>query len=109
MGRAFVHGEMKKACNQFRPGRALSDVVKELITLPLEPQITFVADAFVQLQDARHIADYDTSKNLARGYAWTQIALADQAFAAWEAVKDSANAKAFLAVLLLNRQWQARP
>ena len=55
-----------------------------------------------------HSADYDTTEVFSRPDVLSTIDLVDQAFAAWKAVKDTPNANAFLAALLLNRHWRAK-
>ncbi|MGH6989042.1 MAG: hypothetical protein ACREFD_10650 [Stellaceae bacterium] len=102
--RAFAHGEMKRVCNQIQRS-SLSPTLDQLFSKPLEPELRTVARAFVELQDARHGADYDTSEPIARLEAAQKIYLADQAFEAWDAIKNTPNATIFLAALLLNAKW----
>ena len=79
-----------------------------MIASPLEVELVTIAEAFVELQEARHSADYDTTEVFSRPDVLSTIDLVDQAFAAWKAVKDTPNANAFLAALLLNRHWRAK-
>jgi len=107
--RAFVHSEMKKVCQQFRQGNVanLAPAIQAIIQQPLEPGLAIIAGAFVELQEARHIADYDVSDTFTRLDVLEKIDLVDQAFAAWRGVKDHPNANIFVAALLLDRQWRA--
>jgi F0F1-type ATP synthase assembly protein I len=59
----------------------------------------------VQLQETRHVADYDHSASFVRAEALKIIADVDQAFAAWHSVRNQPNATVFLAALMLQRQW----
>jgi uncharacterized protein (UPF0332 family) len=106
--RAFVHEDMKKVCVQFRHGNVenLSDALKAMVSPPIEGELSTVADAFVELQEARHDSDYDTTEVFARAEALEKLQQASEAFAAWKAVKGKPNATAFLAALLLNKQWR---
>jgi hypothetical protein len=78
-----------------------------LAVSPLESELVTVADAFIQLQQYRHAADYDFSKPFTRADVLTRIELAEQAFKAWKIIRNTDNAKVFLASLLLQRHWQA--
>ena len=44
----------------------LSDHLRPLVSLPLEPGLVSTATQFLLLQDARHAADYDVSQNFTR-------------------------------------------
>jgi len=105
--RAFAHREMKHVCKQFGSGsvQSLNAGTRKLVTAPLAPELVSVATAFADLQEARHQADYDVSEVLTRVDVLQKIALARQAFAAWQAIKGTPNAAVFLAALLLQRHW----
>lgn len=99
---------MKKVCEQFQHGRVrnLGLALQQLVTEPLEPEIATVANAFVELQEARHGADYDSTQTFNRSDVLITVAMAEQAFTAWKRIRTSPNAAAFLAALLLNRHWR---
>jgi len=98
---------MKTVCKQFARGdvHQLSSGTAQLIAAPLEPELISVADSFVELQEARHVADYDVWEPFGRVDVLQKIALAEQAINSWNTVRDRPNAKVFLAALLLQRQW----
>ncbi|HXQ50908.1 MAG TPA: hypothetical protein VN802_07435 [Stellaceae bacterium] len=106
--RAFTHEDMKKACIQFRPGKVenLTEALKALVSEPIQSELSLIADAFVELQEARHDADYDTTQVFARADTLEKVEQANEAFAAWKLVRNEPNATAFLAALLLNRLWR---
>jgi hypothetical protein len=108
--RAFVHGDMKAAC-EFFTGNAITDPnnsnnLRHLLTLPIEALITNVAAAFVDLQQARHAADYDHLSQLTRANALLKVSKAEQAFLDWTLIRNSSNANVFLATLLLHNRWR---
>lgn len=107
--RAFSHADMKRVCSSFQHNNVenLPDEIKPLITEPLEQEFSIVAEAFVQLQEDRHIADYDFSKQFARTDVLMKIDMVDQAFTAWRVIRKRPNANAFLAALLLHRHWRS--
>lgn len=97
LARAFDHGTMKTVAVAYKgegwrvpsklgPGRA---------ALRVSPGLRFVAETFVQLQAARHEADYNTAAGLTRNEAKDLVEQATKAFAAWDAVPES-EAIAFL-------------
>lgn len=54
--RAFSHGDARSVCELFAKP---TGGIKDLTTDPLETELTEIAGAFVELQEARHQADYD--------------------------------------------------
>jgi hypothetical protein len=96
--RAYNHGAMNAVCKNLKS-------LAPLMTTPLEPQLAAVADTFVNLQQARHDADYDYSITFIRTDVLQKISLVDLAFLNWKTVRNSSNARVFLAALLLQRYW----
>ncbi len=102
--RAFDHGAMRQCCRAFSGG-ALPAAIAPLSPVPVSPELRLVAQAFVTLQDARHIADYDVAISYSRSYAVSLIDVTEAAFAAWRAIRTTDEARVFLVSLLLWRQW----
>ncbi len=113
--RAFSHGEMRNVCKGFadghhavirnrQPGQP-PPATRKLITLPLEPSLFAVIEAFVDLQEARNEADYNLDKQWNRLDVLTRVQTARQAFADWAAIRGTPNATIFVVALLLQRQW----
>ena len=100
--RAFAHGEMKNACEQIAKS---SNVLLDLFVAPLEAELKTVAEVFVELQQQRHLADYDLSQSFNRIKVVGIVAKANSAIAAWSRIRNSPNANVFLAALLLNNRW----
>ena len=85
LSRVFDHGPMKHVCSTFsatRGGRrpAVSPALTSLVVVPLEPEIVRLARAFVDLQEFRHVADYDLSQRLNRPDVLSKIEQARNAF-----------------------------
>jgi hypothetical protein len=78
LSRAFVHTTMKSACSSFGGGTLKSSVTKGL---PQDPQGTYripkpiqdIAATFAELQEKRHLADYDLSERFKRSEVLTLI------------------------------------
>lgn len=66
-----------------------------------------VADTFVDLQEARHEADYDTTKVYSRQEVLDLVLRCQRAIAAWHRVKGSPWAETYLVALLANRQLRS--
>lgn len=96
---------MKAVCEQFGRGTIAHAGTGRLITKPLEDDLQLVAKAFVDLQEARHGADYDMVVSLIRVDVLQKIGEVRAAFEAWKRVRDTPNAKIFLSALLLQRYW----
>lgn len=69
-----------------------------------------VAATFVDLQEARHEADYNLSKAFTRAEARRLVAQADKAFTDWKTVvampPHAEMCDLFLATLLLGERWK---
>lgn len=100
--RAFAHGEMKSACQAFvRPTGGITN----LTTSPLAQEINSVASALVELQEARHKADYDLTEAFDRVQVLSRVEQARKALNDWRAVRGTPNANVFLAALLVHNKW----
>lgn len=97
--RAFAHKMMKDACREIVKPNA-GNLHRSLCGNPVPPDLLVVARTFVDLQQARHEADYDTSKGFTRRETLDQVEAAEQATARWNAIRKTIPADAFLAALL---------
>jgi hypothetical protein len=64
-----------------------------------------VAAAFVELQEARHEADYNVNRSFTRLESTNLVARSAQAFATWQGIRNDPIAKSYLAALLLWKKW----
>jgi hypothetical protein len=103
--RAFSHSEMKQACLRFAAG-AIPDHLKAITTGVVPDDLRTVADAFIQLQQTRHEADYNVSQTFNRPDTLTLVQQAREAFEAWRRVRDQQIATVFLVNLLLGVKWK---
>lgn len=101
--RSFEHGDMKQASRSFGNPQAQSATLTGGITIPIDLQD--VAAAFVELQEARHEADYNVERAFTRVEAQNLVARVGQAFQSWDAVKQDPAARLYLASLLLWKKW----
>jgi uncharacterized protein (UPF0332 family) len=102
--RAFSHQEMRKACQAFS-SRALSEPLLTLVgQLPSE-QLRNIASAFIELQEQRHKADYDTGANFSRNETKAFLEKADSIFATWREIENTDEATVFLAALAFGARW----
>lgn len=106
LARAFRHSGMKKTAIAFAkrqvPPRLASGLGHQQVQQPLSD----VATAFVQLQEARHDADYNRALRFTRRETLDLVDLADQAFRDWRHVRGSLPADTFLTGLLAYEQMQ---
>ncbi len=101
--RAYDHGEMKAAANSFKGGN-LPGPLQGALTGPIPSALRDVCVAFIQLQQARHEADYDLTLTLTRRETLTLVDRAKRAFQDWSTVADSEAADMFLLALLLRKK-----
>jgi hypothetical protein len=109
--RAFNHGQMRDVCAAFVEGNArpagnrIPPATKALLSFPLAPALVQVLQAFVDLQEARHDADYNPSKIWNRLDVLNYVYIVQQAFADWKTIEKTPNASTFMAALLLQKHW----
>ncbi|MEX2560734.1 MAG: hypothetical protein WD403_12510 [Pirellulales bacterium] len=72
---------------------------------PIPQEVQNVAKAFVDLQQARHDADYDLARSFPRSDALAFVEQAKQAFVDWRGVRKGDLARIYLACFLLWKQW----
>ena len=101
--RAFNHTEMREACAEYvkwAPGSRLASLVS---TQPGQQLLT-VAQAFVDLQEARHRADYDLGTAITNDEALDLLQQATFAHLAFDAVEQRPETSVFLTCLLLGKR-----
>ena len=89
-------------CDMFE---STSGGIRGLTTHPLEVELTDVARIFVQLQEARHLADYDLAAVFDRDQVLNYVDKTQLAMEKWKAIKNTPNANVFLTALLLHGRW----
>ena len=106
LARAYAHRNMLKVARQFTSRGVSLKLLPGLKSLPLQPELVAVAETFVDLQQARHEADYDIMRRFNRNEV---LDLADRAQAAmtdWRQIRKSAQADTFLIGLLAFESMQ---
>ena len=94
VARAFEHRDMRRACEAFvaRPAPVSGSAGSRLLS---------VAEAFIELQTDRHLADYDAVNPFSRTQAFKLLGSAEQAFLDLDAVRGDPLAEEFLLDLLM--------
>ena len=99
--RGLQHGSMKDAAQKFR-NATWKDWHGDQKTIP--PARRQVASAFVDLQDERHIADYDNHEQWSATEVQAILNSAHSAFQNWESIRTDPMAGNFLLLMLLPKQ-----
>ncbi|MFZ0743992.1 MAG: hypothetical protein WAM85_06280 [Terracidiphilus sp.] len=102
--RSLDHSTMKEAAKRFE-SQNLPDSIKSLVTIPMPGALVAVARDFISLQEERHKADCDLAKPFDRARAQNAVSIASRLFAFWNAVRDTDDARVFLASQLFSRHW----
>ena len=103
--RWFDHVTMKQTCQRFVPIK-LSHPLKGLIGDSASDELRTVALAFIELQEARHDADYNLSYAVNHDLAREYIATATGALKAWANLAGTEEANIFILSLLLWKNWE---
>jgi uncharacterized protein (UPF0332 family) len=91
IGRAFVHSDMVQACRTFAtPGERPALIGALYVPLVEPPELQRVAQAFLDLQSARHDADYSTHRAWSRIEALSEVERAEEAFGDWSSIRPGA-------------------
>ncbi|SEG42712.1 hypothetical protein SAMN05421819_2874 [Bryocella elongata] len=104
VSRAFEHREMKKVCDWFVKPQ-LPDQLRDLLPGGVSPELNRVAKNFLQLQEARHRADYDLQFPLDRQIALARVKEAEDLFRTWNNVRDEEDSRIFLTALAFGGRW----
>jgi uncharacterized protein (UPF0332 family) len=89
LGRAFTHKGMADACKRLINHAANPKAMTAFMgAVTCSPALLASADAFGELQQARHEADYNTARRFARSEAIELVELAESAVVAFDAALD---------------------
>ena len=101
LGRAFDHGTMKNA----------SRAVANAQTFPFKGEnpatveaLRFIGRTFMKLQDQRHFADYDLTKDFDPTDARALVKSAQTFFTAWQNIRNEDIAQAYLVSLVVKHR-----
>jgi uncharacterized protein (UPF0332 family) len=101
LGRCFDHGPMKKASEKVSGINAtFKDIPPKDAEEAAAIHLRTVASAFIQAQQRRNDADYNMAKEWTPVEVHTQIDSVNEAFTAWNRIRDEAIAQAYLVSLL---------
>jgi len=106
LARAFHHSSMKQTAVAFTKQSINLKLASGFNRQPVQQQLMEVASSFVQLQEARHDADYNRALRFTRQEALDLADMTEQAFLDWSKVRGSLQADTFLTGLLAYRQMQ---
>ena len=104
IARAFSHLDMKQVCKSLWAGNP-SEILRELQPAGFSAEIRLVARLFVELQEARHLADYDPAVIFDRDDTIETVWRVENAFQEWQRVKMHDEATVFLTALLFAGRW----
>ena len=99
--RAFNHKNMREISEAISKGSWKSWRTPQL-SIPFELQ--HVAKAFINLQEARHLADYDNTKIWTSTEVDSRLTQARRAFQSWEKIQTDPAANEYLLALLIGKK-----
>jgi len=100
LGRAYDHGIMKTASNRILNPKDFPFSGEDPAVVA---KLRSVAQIFSQLQEDRHFADYNLTKDLDPVEALTQVKSAERIFNTWPTILGEQIAQAYLVSLLVKR------
>jgi uncharacterized protein (UPF0332 family) len=105
INRTLNHGEMRKVSSMIANNKLPKGVQAPRARYITPKEVKTVANAFVDLQQARHEADYDLTRTFIRKEALEFVQMAREAFESWEAAKKTDDARLYLACFHLWKRW----
>ena len=106
--RTFAHLDMKKVAEKFANSELPTAFQSSGQKYATPDDLKLVTVVFGLLYQARQEADYNTGEPVIRSEAQKLIQKAKEAFAAWERIKDSADARMYLACFSLWDKWNTK-
>ena len=104
--RAFGHQLMRKVCDAYaRSSQPLPKPLFRLSGNPPDSRLLIIAEAFIALQEARHVADYDITAEFGSFDAANLIQMLVAARQSLGALQGHPDLTVFLAALLLHDRW----
>ncbi len=103
--RWFDHAEMKKICGRFTK-QELDQPLRDLLGTTASADLQTVAANFIQLQEARHSADYDAGFEVNATMAHQKFKLAVEAIHALKRLQGTAEVNIFFLSLLMFKNWE---
>lgn len=100
LARAFAHGTMQKVARQFAPNGVSEALLPGFNGHSPQPELVALARAFVELQQARHEADYNRAHRFTRREVLDLVDRVEKAFVDWTSVRRTPQADTFLTGLL---------
>lgn len=100
LGRAFDHGPMKQASSRVANPQKSPYTGEDLQVVD---GLRFVALTFAQLQEDRHFADYNLTKDITAIDALAQVKSAEKVFQVWPSIRASQIAQEYLVSLVVKR------
>jgi len=106
VARAFEHADMKNASKAFAAVNPTQNQLDALTGgLPIPAAVQHVAAVVIELQEARHEADYNTAKTFTRVEVNNLVTRVEQAFQQWRTIRNDPVARLYLATLLFWKKW----
>lgn len=100
LGRAYDHGTMKTASNRILDASKFPFAGEDATAVK---NLRFIAQAFNQLQEDRHFADYNLTKDVDPPEALAQVKSAQEILSTWPSIRGRQIAQAYLVSLLVKR------
>ncbi len=110
VSRTFDHNTMKTVSGHFKDQtKGLPKGISPNTAYQIHADLKTVAEAFIKLQESRHDADYNLDRQFSLSEAQELIRAAETAFASWENVRDTNDARLYLASFLVWSSWKEAP
>ncbi len=108
LARSFEHGQMRAASELQKKvllrQQKMADPKLDGEDLSIDYHLLKVVSNFVELQQQRHLADYDNSRVWTRVEALNEVHSASEAFRSWQIIRNEPAAQDYLFSLMLKKR-----
>jgi hypothetical protein len=108
IARGFDHASMGDVCRSFSGGNLPRPLARAIGSAGIAGDLRLVAQAFLDLQEQRHEADYDLRRSFRKSDAINALGQLLSAFGAWDRVRKDDTRRLFLMALSMGKQLGRR-
>jgi hypothetical protein len=104
--RALNHADVKEVCVSLANSRLPRFLEGTMAAVPQQAKV--FADAFIELQERRHVADYDAASPHTAYDAGTVLLNGSEAFSIWRQLRETPDGRAIAMAFLAARQFKGK-
>jgi len=106
MQRALKHADVREVCASLANGKLPKFLEGTMVVVPLQAKA--FAEAFMELQERRHVADYDAGSPHSAYDSGAVLLMGSEAFSTWRKLRETPDGRAIALAFLVARQFKGK-